>query len=385
MACIRKRRGKYVVDCYDHTRTRRWITCDTKREAEDKLSEKVREIKLLNGSVCADPDITVVEYFSQWIEKIALTSKPRTADTYADYFRIHILPEFGDRKIRDLHRARIKKWLVGKLQGGYAKGTIRLLNATLRAMLNEAVEDGIIVTNPSLRLGKALKVDGREGKKGKAEPKAFSREQLSKFLEAANRRWYPYFLFLARTGVRLGESLAAEVGDINFTDRVITIDKAYSKGTVQLPKDGESRDVDLSKQLVEVLKAMLAERRQQCFAGGKTMPELLFPTENGGVMNRTHIWRAILRTLKKAQLDLHFSPHSFRHTFASQLLQLGESPAYVQRQLGHSSIKMTVDTYGKWLPSGNKAAVDKLDRMTVSTEDQDAGNDTPAGKVVAKW
>jgi integrase len=62
------------------------------------------------------------------------------------------------------------------------------------------------------------------------------------------------------------------------------------------------------------------------------------------------------------KLDMHFSAHSFRHTFASQLLQLGESPAYVQRQLGHSSIKMTVDTYGKWLPAGNKVAVDRLDQ-----------------------
>jgi len=50
-----------------------------------------------------------------------------------------------------------------------------------------------------------------------------------------------------------------------------------------------------------------------------------------------------------------------RHTFASLLLQQGESPAYVQRQLGHASIQLTVDTYGKWLPMGNKAAVDRLD------------------------
>lgn len=38
--------------------------------------------------------------------------------------------------------------------------------------------------------------------------------------------------------------------------------------------------------------------------------------------------------------------------FASLLLQQGESPAYVQRQLGHASIKLTVDTYGRWLPMG---------------------------------
>jgi hypothetical protein len=42
------------------------------------------------------------------------------------------------------------------------------------------------------------------------------------------------------------------------------------------------------------------------------------------------------------------------------LLQQGESPAYVQRQLGHASIQLTVDTYGRWLPMGNKAAVDRL-------------------------
>ncbi len=47
--------------------------------------------------------------------------------------------------------------------------------------------------------------------------------------------------------------------------------------------------------------------------------------------------------------------------FASLLLQQGESPVYVQRQLGHASIKLTVDTYGRWLAMGNKAAVDRLD------------------------
>ena len=55
----------------------------------------------------------------------------------------------------------------------------------------------------------------------------------------------------------------------------------------------------------------------------------------------------------------------------SLLLQQGESPAYVQRQLGHASIQLTVDTYGKWLPMGNKAAVNRLD-------------DESGSKVVAK-
>ena len=60
-------------------------------------------------------------------------------------------------------------------------------------------------------------------------------------------------------------------------------------------------------------------------------------------------------------IDLGVGIHHGGHTFASRLLQRGESPAYVQRQLGHASIKLTVGTYGKWLPMGNKAAINRLD------------------------
>ena len=49
------------------------------------------------------------------------------------------------------------------------------------------------------------------------------------------------------------------------------------------------------------------------------------------------------------------------------LVQQGESPAYAQRQLGHASIQLTVDIYGKWLPLGNKAAVDGLDERPSET------------------
>jgi len=76
--------------------------------------------------------------------------------------------------------------------------------------------------------------------------------------------------------------------------------------------------------------------------------------------------RISTRRARAAGFPLHFSPHCLRHTFASLLLQQQESPTYVQPQLGHSSIKRTVDTYGKWLSMGNKAAVDRLDDQSGS-------------------
>src|SRR5262249_55513004 len=53
--------------------------------------------------------------------------------------------------------------------------------------------------------------------------------------------------------------------------------------------------------------------------------------------------------------------HDLRHTFASLLLQQGESPQYVKEQMGHHSIQITVDIYGHLIPGANRRAVDRLD------------------------
>jgi len=62
--------------------------------------------------------------------------------------------------------------------------------------------------------------------------------------------------------------------------------------------------------------------------------------------------------------------HDLRHTFASRLIQNGESLAYVKEQMGHHSIKVTVDVYGHLVPGANKAAVDRLDAPPSATPAQ---------------
>ena len=60
-----------------------------------------------------------------------------------------------------------------------------------------------------------------------------------------------------------------------------------------------------------------------------------------------------------------FRFHDLRRTFASMLSQNGESLAYVKDQLGHSSIKVTVDIYGHLVPGANRHPVDRLDDDTI--------------------
>jgi integrase len=80
--------------------------------------------------------------------------------------------------------------------------------------------------------------------------------------------------------------------------------------------------------------------------------------------------RAMTRVLKAAGLPGHFTPHSLRHSFGSLLIAAGESPAYVQQQMGHASIQMTVDVYGSWLPVRAAGAVDRLAAATSPNGDR---------------
>jgi hypothetical protein len=91
---------------------------------------------------------------------------------------------------------------------------------------------------------------------------------------------------------------------------------------------------------------------------GLFYPELgATPTSKDEQSVYKNITRAF-RRLRLAQLPVHHTPKSLRHIFGSQLLSRGISPAYVQEQLGHSSIQITVDTYGSWLPVQAPGAVD---------------------------
>jgi integrase len=363
MACVRKRRGKWVVDYRDNAGIRRWVTCANRREADQLCDEKRREARQGIRPV-VDPDITVGDYSVHWLDLIRATVKQATFASYSNTLRLHVLPSFGNVKIRHIQRGRIKAWLVGVIARQYARDSVRLMHATLRAILNAAIDDGVILANPADRLARSLKLTLPPGRR-QDEIKAMSRDQLATFITVAERvepRLFPLFLTLARTGMRIGEALALQWDDVNFADREIRVARGFSRGRLETPKGGIARTVDMSQQLTRVLLRCQIDRKAEALRRGwQGVPVWCFCTSEGTPYDLAFVQRAFKRVVKTAKLSPHFTPHCLRHTFASLLLQAGESAVYVQRQLGHASIKLTVDTYGRWLPMGNKAAVDRLD------------------------
>src|SRR5689334_2920208 len=106
MACIRKRRGKYVVDYRDAAGIRRWRTFDTQREAKDEL-RRVDNNAAQATRPTVDPAITIEEYAAHWAAMLdagvrAGTLKPRTSAHYAAILDRHLLPTLGRRRVCDL-------------------------------------------------------------------------------------------------------------------------------------------------------------------------------------------------------------------------------------------------------------------------------------------
>ena len=119
----------------------------------------------------------------------------------------------------------------------------------------------------------------------------------------------------------------------------------------------------MSAQLAKVLGQVVLYRGRTSPAGYVVdeLPNLwLFQNSAGEPIDYSKIRKIFTKLLAKsklAQRNLHY----LRHTFASLLLQQGESLKYVQEQHGHSTIKMTCDTYGHLVPGGSRQAVDRLD------------------------
>ena len=171
------------------------------------------------------------------------------------------------------------------------------------------------------------------------------------------RRSYDPFLSI-HTGLRSGECAGLQWPDVDFRNRYILVRRTLTPhGDLKAPKNGKERKVDLSDAAIAVLKAHRAKLQAEYLKEGKPLPESVFPNREGRPHNMTNVRNRIFyRALDKA--GLHRRPlHSTRHAFATLLLNQGESPVYVKEQMGHSSIKITVDVYGKWIRTPDRQAV----------------------------
>jgi integrase len=360
---IRQKDGKWYV-FINHKGTRKAKCIGDSKRAAEEVKRKL-EAKLTLGEFALQEKtpqaLTFGQYAEEWLATYAqLNCKPSTYRRYAGVVRNHLLPALGTLRLTDLHRETIKRLLLTH-RATLTPSSVRQILAPLREMLNHAVEDGLLGSNPASRVGRVL----APRRQGAREIHPLTREELAVFLDTLQTHapaYYPFFLCLARTGMRLGEALALQWGDIDWQGRFVDVRRSYTLGKITTPKNGKSRRVDLSRHLTEVLRHLLTQRKAETLQHGRgQLPVWVFCSQTGGLLDPDNVRsRVFYRCLAQAGLR-QVRIHDLRHTYASLLLQQGESIAYIRDQLGHHSIQVTVDIYGHLVPGGNHAAVDRLD------------------------
>ncbi|MGB6970838.1 MAG: tyrosine-type recombinase/integrase [Desulfobulbales bacterium] len=113
--------------------------------------------------------------------------------------------------------------------------------------------------------------------------------------------------------------------------------------------------------MTELREYAVQLRNEMLKRGSGEETALLFP--DPGILNRQPYSQRKIQTILKKVCKLAGlrvrNPHDLRHTYATILLMAHQSPAYVQRQLGHSSIKTTVDIYGHWISGEGRGGLDE--------------------------
>mgnify|MGYP002655232420 CR=1 FL=1 len=175
-------------------------------------------------------------------------------------------------------------------------------------------------------------------------PKALSVEEISRLIESANNPLEPSLLrdraileILYGTGARVAELVALDIHDIskdNFDGEEITIMKLRGKGS-------KERLVPIGKFALAALEDYLVRLRPALLAKNSQGERALFLNSRGTRLTRQSAWSTVLKAAESVGLQGRVSPHVFRHSYATHLLDGGADIRVVQELLGHASVTTT--------------------------------------------
>ncbi|HEX9096235.1 MAG TPA: tyrosine-type recombinase/integrase [Candidatus Dormibacteraeota bacterium] len=336
---------------------RRSFYVRTRRDVIHRLSQ---ERWALGQGLPVSAGTTSLETFlSRWLAITATRLRPSTARAYTIDIQ-RFVPYLGRVPLRALTPGMIASTYASLLKSGLSPRSVEQAHCVLHLALKQAMHWGIIRSNPS-----ELVTPPRPRTR---EMTALNRCQLQQLFDSsAGSRWHVLWVVLGTTDMRLGEALGLKWDDIDLVDGRLVVRRTLlrhpGRGLLFAPPktDKSRRTIHLS----EAARQSLLHHRQG--APGRraqskdwTDRGLVFTNLRGGPVESGEINRALTRALKAAGLP-HIRVHDLRHTVASILLECSVHPKIVQELLGHSTIRLTLDTYSHLTPALHREAAKTMD------------------------
>ena len=276
--------------------------------------------------------------------------KPSTFNLWQYNLRRYVFPKFGSVPLNEISRAAMKDFFTQLCRQGLRRGTMHNVLAPMRRILQEAVEEGRLSANPAAGLGRLVLPRNERP----FEAKVYTPKQVQHLLQVCRAKWparYPLLLCLVQTGLRLGEALALEWSDVDWTAGTLTIRGTLYQGQKVLPKNGRFHQLMMTPALRGCFESIYLQRQVDRTEG--QLPSWIFCSQDGTPIDghnlRARWWKPLLAATGLAPIRLH----DLRGSVVSLLLNEGLTPWEVQSYIGHRSLVMTCNTYGHRYPGSS--------------------------------
>lgn len=351
---------------------RKAVSGRTEAEARERLDELHR---LHDLGLDLDPNQTLATFLEWWhAEVLPRSVAPGTVKQYGETIRNHIVPTIGPTRLSKLSVRHVDKMLTELAARGLSTNTQRLARSVLRRALRRAEADGLVTKNVAA-LAEGVKVERKPGR-------TMSPDQAIAFLQHVQTADSPTVRRLAASwfvaltlGLRRGELLGLSWEDLDLDGDPATIRvrrqlrRIDGAGLALAPLKTEQsrRRVHIPTPTVDALRRhRVIQLEERLAAGDLYEPEplganLVFRTPLGTALDPSNYRQATYRATEAA-LGERWSPHTLRHSAASLLLAQGVELKLIADTLGHSSIRVTGDTYAHLLNEGRATVADAMTR-----------------------
>lgn len=329
---------------------------DAKHQAEQEAKQAQEKAKRA---------VTVESYMRAFIKEHAHEHEPRTVSEYDRLLRNHIAPILGDVPIQELDPEKVGAWVTALIEEKhYAPRTVRKAFIILRAGMRQAVERDTLAKDPT-RTVNPPKVE----KKNPNALDATGRRQVLKFIEIDPSGAYNMaYSFALVMGMRAGEICGLTWRHVDLKNRKLTIAQSLGMDSgargaarwyIKEPKNAQSRrTLTIPAQLIDPLKARLAEAKKAAFANGmKWQNYYVVGAADGSFMNMdmlSHKWHDTAKVLDlKTTTGEPPRFHDLRHTWATKAVEDGKDIKSISAYMGHKDANMTLNIYASADPEAN--------------------------------
>jgi integrase len=312
-----------------------------------------------------------------WLPVVRSRLKEGTFESYRCNMENHVLPRLGRARLNEITPRMLTDLYVELLEKGHMKNgrglsprTVRYIHAIVHTALADAVDEGILATNPAERAKPPKPRPSSTGELRFWEP-----HQLARFLHhVRGTPLEPLWHLAALTGMRRGEVCGLRWADIDFAHGRLSVRRSIVSVGYRMvettPKTHQARVIDLDEGTTNVLNRHRLRCDLAARANGHGLLETarVFCRPDGGVLHPETVTALFRTALREAGLPT-IRLHDLRHTHATLAIRAGVAPKVISERLGHHTPAFTMQQYAHVLPGMQAEAATRIADLVANAEE----------------